>query len=626
MTRSECVGSGRLLLRIPWWGKAVLGTAFVAALLGLAGCSHSQQTRAQAEDEADRYQVKTIGDITDVGNAEPVRLGGVGLVTGLEGTGGTNPNDPFRSILEHELLKTRVKNVKELLASPGNAVVAVEAQLPPGTRQGDPLDVVVSLPAGSPATSLRGGYLQKCLLYNYDFTQNLSPNYKGPQGMLQGHPLASAEGAVLVGVGLGDGDEASRLKEGRMWSGGKARVDKPYGLMMKQDKQYASLAGIVSERINETFQAGVRGMTEKKLATFQSNLGVALRVPVQYKLNVPRYLRVVRFIPLRNVADSPGAEGADRRTYRQKLAADLLDPAWTVTAALRLEALGSRSIPVLKAGLESNHPLVRFCSAEALAYLGSPSCAEELARSVLERPLFRSFGLAALASLDEAACQVQLQDILRKAQDDETRMGAFRALNALNARNPLVQGEELNESFWLHRIPTSGDPLVHISSVRRAEIVLFGAEPALKPPFSFLAGEFAITATDEDQRCIVGRFSPRQGPVRKQCSLKIEDILRAMAELGAQYPEVVAVLQQAHSCGSLTGRVRCDALPQATSVHELVKVGRGEMTLDSLPAGADLGETPTLYALGLPSRRTVARSPEAGQRERSDGTLTSPKR
>jgi hypothetical protein len=603
------------LVRIPCLAQGVLGTAFVAVLLGLAGCSHSQQTRAQAEDEADRYQVKTIGDITKVGNAEPVRLGGVGLVTGLEGTGGENPNDSFRSMLENDLRKARVKNIKELLASPNNAVVIVEAQLPPGVRQGDPIDVLVTLPPGSRATSLRGGYLQKCLLYNYDFTQNLKPNYNGSQGMLQGHALASAEGSVLVGVGLGDGDDASKLKEGRIWSGGKARADQPYGLIMNQDKQYASLSGLVTERINETFQGGMRGTVEPKVATFKNNMAVALRVPVQYKLNVPRYLRVVRFIPLRNVADTPGTAENDKRSYRQKLAADLLDPAWTVTAALRLEALGSKSIPVLKTGLDSQHPLVRFCSAEALAYLGSPSCSDELAKAVLEQPLFRAFGLAALASLDEAACQSKHQEIVQKARDDETRLGAFRALYALNPRNPIARGEELNESFWLHRIPTSGEPFVHISSVRRAEIVLFGDDLVLKPPFSFLAGEFAITATDDDHRCSIGRFPPGRPPIRKQCSLKIEDILHTMAELGVQYPEAVVLLQQAHGCGSLMARVRCDALPQAASVYELVQVGRGEMALDQLPAGTDLGATPTIYAMGLPSRRSVEGDQQPRQKQ-----------
>jgi hypothetical protein len=72
-----------------------------------------------------------------------------------------------------------------------------------------------------------------------------------------------------------------------------------------------------------------------------------------------------------------------------------------------------------------------------------------------------------------------------------------------------------------------------------------------------------------------------------------------MADLGGQYPEVLALLQQASSCGSLSCRVRVDALPQATDVHDLVKAGKDLAEL--VPGGQDLGKTPTLYDTGLPS-------------------------
>src|SRR5207245_2350909 len=113
----------------------------------------------------------------------PVPLGGVGLVVGLEGTGGDCPSDNYRAMLEGELQKQGVHNVKQVLSSPDHALVLVQAQLPPGTPKGAPLDVEVSLPPGSRATSLRGGYLQPCQLFNYDFARNLSPSYTGPQGV-----------------------------------------------------------------------------------------------------------------------------------------------------------------------------------------------------------------------------------------------------------------------------------------------------------------------------------------------------------------------------------------------------------------------------------------------------------
>jgi hypothetical protein len=612
------------VVRQPWQPhRAPLG-ALAALLLGLLGCGHLQQARLQSEDDNERepYGVRTIGDVCQVGNAVPLPLGGVGLVTGLEGTGGESPPDNYRAMLVKELQQRRVKNINELLASPNTAVVLVSAQIPPGARKGDAVDVQVSLPHGCKATSLRGGYLQECFLYNYDFARHLRPDYDGPQSMLLGHRLAQAEGPVLVGVGSSDGDEAGRLKQGRIWSGARVRVDQPFLLVMNDNEQFARMTGHVANRVNETFQGVTHGPAGETVAYTNNNLAVSLNVPAPYRLNLPRFLRVVRLIPLSaapNAPAGPASGSGGRRSYRQQLAEHLLDPARTVTAALRLEALGEGSKAALKRGLESKHPLVRFCAAEALAYLGSPACGDELSRAVAEQPLFRAFALSALASLDEAISRVKLRDLLMAATDDETRYGAFRALRALDERNPAVRGELLNDSFWLHKAAPGTPPLVHISSTRRAEVVLFGEEPFLKPPFSFLAGEFTVTATEDDTtRCTVSRVPLRGAPTHRQCSLKLEDVLRTMTDLGGMYPEVITLLQQADTCQSLSCRVRCDALPQAVSVYDLVQAGqeKGAAADELVPAGQDLGATPTLYETGVPSHSGQVRDKEAALRDR----------
>ena len=42
--------------------------------------------------------------------------------------------------------------------------------IPTGAKKGDKLDLEISLPPNSRTTSLRGGYLRKCSLFNYDST------------------------------------------------------------------------------------------------------------------------------------------------------------------------------------------------------------------------------------------------------------------------------------------------------------------------------------------------------------------------------------------------------------------------------------------------------------------------
>ena len=185
----------------------------------------------------------------------------------------------------------------------------------------------------------------------------------------------------------------------------------------------------------------------------------------------------------------------------------------------------------------------------------------------------------------------------------ETRYGAFRALRALDERAPAVAGELLNESFWLHRVAPQSAPLVHLASTKRAEIVLFGEDPTLAGPVSFLSGEFTITAQPGEAYCTVSRISLRHGTNRRQCPLRLEDVLRTLAQMGGGYSDAVEVLRQAHRCQVLSCPVAVDALPQATSVYELAQAGRGgrrpaDADATAVAARADLGATPTLFEGG----------------------------
>jgi hypothetical protein len=566
----------------------------VALILGLCGCL-SPQTRMQSEEDGDRDKeaAETIGDVTQVANAEPIAVSGVGLVAGLDGTGGDAPPGGYRSLLEDQLRKHNgVENVKEVLASPTTAMVLVSGVIPPGARKGDPIDLDITMPRESRVKSLRGGRLIDCLLYDYNSKKNLDPNYSKPDGQaaLIGHPVVKAEGQVVVG--FGDGDESARERRGRIWGGGHVRIDRPLYLVLKNDRQLARIAKTVADRVNETFHGSSQGPSTD-LATAETKSVVLLRVAPQYHLNLPRYLRVVRLIPLHE-------NQAAQIAYRRRLEEQLLEPAHSLTTALRLEALGPDSIPTLKRGLKSEHSLVRFCSAEALAYLGEPICGEQLAQAVRQQPALRAFALTAFASLDEAICHVELRKLLA-FPSAEARYGAFRALRALDDHEEAVQGEHLNESFWLHHVAPGSPSLVHMTTTARPEIVLFGEDAYLVPSFAFVAGEFTITAGAEDLRCTLTRASARHGTAKDQCSLKLEDVLRTLARLGGTYAEAVELLRQVDHCKCLSCEVAVDALPQAVSVYDLARAGQGKS--DLLQAGSDKGKsrepdfnpTPTLF-------------------------------
>jgi hypothetical protein len=173
-----------------------------------------------------------------------------------------------------------------------------------------------------------------------------------------------------VGFGKAGEDDEGRVKSGRIWGGGRTQIDWPFTLILNQDQQFARVSGMISDQINETFQIS-KGDPGAVIASTKNNISVSLRVPTQYKLNHPRFLRVVRLIPTRE--NDAGKGGQGRANYIKKLNEDLMDPSRCVTAALRLEALGQETINTLKTGLKNEHPLIRCSSAESLAYLGSPS-------------------------------------------------------------------------------------------------------------------------------------------------------------------------------------------------------------------------------------------------------------
>jgi hypothetical protein len=605
--------AGKTSLTLPLSFLLVAGSL----CLFLIGCTHTSSARLQSEDESDRdkdAEVELIRDVTaSVENAEPIPVGGIGLVVGLDGTGGGAPPGGYRKMLEADLLKRRVPNVKQVLASPTTSLVVVSAIIPAGAQKDDLLDVEIKLPRESKTTSLRGGRLLETILYNYGTKKGLDPDYAGPDSMLLGHPVARAGGPLVAGFGDGD---LGNFREARIWGGGRSVIDRPFYLILSEGKQQARVAQAVADAVNAAFHGAVRGPATD-VAVAKTKSVVYLGVPSQYRLNLPRYLRVVRLTPLWDTPEK-------RIAYRRRLEKQLMDPAHTVTAALRLEALGKDSEPTLKRGLTSEHPLVRFCSAEALAYLGCASCGEELARLIQQQPVLRAFSLTALASLDEPISHVELRRLLTSSSA-ETRYGAFRALRALDERDEVLQGEFLNDSFWLHRVAPDSPALVHISTTKRAEIVLFGQDAYLIPPFPILAGEFTITAARDDTRCTIKRVSVRHGRSERQCSLKLEEVLKTLSDLGGSYAEAIELLRRADYLQCLTCKVAVDALPQATSVYDLAKAGAGDPELlqthpEILDAKADFGATPNLFDKGS-SNHSSSRTDKNAPAESRDGKL-----
>jgi Flagellar P-ring protein len=567
-------------------------------LLALVGCVGPQARLQMAEDaERDKdLQIKTVGDVTDVANVSPLQVSGIGLVTNLNGTGGT-PQGEFRAHLEQYLRKRKVEDVKKILDSPDNALVLITALIPAGIRRGERFDVEVWLPPGSKATSLAGGYLEDCDLKTHDTSKNLSPEFKGSNFLLQGHTLAKARGPLLVGFGANA--EPAELRRARVWQGCTSLVERPFYFQLKKDDKSARIANAVADRLNFMFQEDPQRVQKLKQELTQqqknllvlgnvadqinnkfdaSNLGASMahaaskeiievRIPYAYRFNPERYLLVARQVPLRE-------EGEQHGRYRRRLQKMLTEPTETVRAALRLEALGKESVPMLQKGLAHEHALVRFSAAEALAYLGTTAGVEELARLAQEHPIMTNYCLMALAGLDESICRTKLSELLA-SDDTELRCGAFFALRLLDERDPRLGGELLNQSFWLHKVATRSSRLVNFAVSKRAEVVLFGDNVAIVRPIRTRVGQdFVLAMEPGDDRCTVSQITAQGGKKYKQCPPRVEDVIRTLADMGAEYPDVVDLMKKLDENQCVNCAVKVNVLPPQVPMEVLVEAGR----------------------------------------------------
>lgn len=567
----------------------------LAGLLAVCGCLHSQ-ARFQSAEESERdkdLDVRTIGEITEVANAGPLAVSGVGLVTGLNSTG-HSPGGEFRAMLENELRKQKVEHVKQMLDSPDNALVLISGGIRAGARKGDTFDLEITLPPGSKTSSLAGGYLQTCLLRNYETTKNIKPQYDGSNKLLTGHVFAHGSGPILVG--MGSSEEGPEVRRGRIWSGATSHIDRPFFLVMNNDQKFAKVSNAVAQRINVMFADDnqkraqliksqhllvLDEMTEKLNRQFgtptpgKGNVAGALNkevvqcnVPFAYRFNPERYLRVARLIPLQ---ESP----EQMARYRRRLEKMLIDPQETVRATLRMEALGKDSVTMLKEGLKSDQPLVKFCCAESLAYLGSIAGCDTLARMAEDQPALRHWCLLALGSLEEGVPRRHLAEMLG-CPDTEIRCGAFQALRQMDDADKSLRAEPVGQAFWLHTVAPGSKPLVYYSTRQRAEIVIFGAQVPLLPPVKVLAGpDFTVTAERGDERCTITRYL-KQGPeARRQCSLQLDEVLRTLVELGGQYPDAIDFLNKVSERRGLPCLVcNCSVLPHEVPVTTLAENAR----------------------------------------------------
>jgi flagellar basal body P-ring protein FlgI len=537
----------------------------------VCGCSwwEGNIVRSQSPDEPPsqkpQREVKLVGDFAVPFGLYPVKVEAVGLVTGLNGTGSDPAPSPRRSALLEEMQTRGVTEPNTILATGNTSLVMVQGVLRPGIQKGDSFDIELRVPGESETTSLRGGYLLE--------TRLAEMAVLGGQ-VHEGKLLARAEGPVMVDPLADPNKDRVAACRGRVLGGGVALKSRSLGLVLTPDHQSVMNSSRIENAINKryaTFQNGIKvGVAKAKTEEY-----VELTVHPRYKDNIRRYVDVVRALAIKESAPQ-------RMTRISDLERQLLEPDTTKdmqaqieavdAAALELEAIGVDGVPVLLKGITSKDPKVRFFAAQSLAYLDRREAAAPLGEAAREQPAFRVFALTALSSMQDFAAYEQLRDML-SSSSAETRYGAFRALWTMNKRDALIAGEKLNDQFTYHVLDVAGPPMIHVTHNRLPEIVLFGKEQYFHAPIAVSAGNQIMVNGTSPGEITVAKFAVREADQKRVVSTRVDEVVRAVAELGGTYPDVVQMLQEAKASGALPSRFEIDALPEAGRTYEEAAAG-----------------------------------------------------
>lgn len=224
-------------------------------LTSRATFTQSPRTEIPNTTRAPRSLAMPIGSVTTVRGQEDNTVMGIGLVTGLAGTG--DSIEASRQLLANLLLTRNIKVDLQQISSKNVAIVQVEAVLPAGIKPGQKVDVTVS--AIGDSTSLQGGSLTLTELT--EITGRIV--------------YATASGPVTIGGFSAEGQGASAKKNhttvGTLPQGGKCEREVPTRLASEHSFVYLdlrsgqeSLANVVHvvEAINAMFPKAAEALPD----------------------------------------------------------------------------------------------------------------------------------------------------------------------------------------------------------------------------------------------------------------------------------------------------------------------------------------------------------------------------
>ncbi|MBX3387095.1 MAG: flagellar basal body P-ring protein FlgI [Phycisphaeraceae bacterium] len=469
--------------RTPALGLVLAAVMAVAGVWPVGGCSQ-QRTVRQSDYVAPPRDVPgflrgTIGAETALRGTEPILVSGLGVVVGLNGTGGGEISPAIARTLEREMALKGIGKASEgalagvtpeqLLRSRNVAVVIVEARLAPGAPKRSTFDVFVRTLPGSSVTSLEGGKL---------WTTDLRIGPAAVFSAQKTRKLAEAGGAVFINPFSDTGGgaslstvEGSRVAMtrtvGRVLDGGV--VTEPLMLEIVLDNPSHSRARSMVSAINTRFPEGPGD--DGPTARGRAGDSIALRIPSSYRQNPGDFIETVRFLR----ADQTFADAAALQYVR----ALKEQPGFSRELMWCLVAIGESARKHIAELYDYPELAPRMAALEAGARLGDPRTVRPLIEIARSAPV-TGMRLAAIDLLGRMNYNPNVNAELRElvdARELEIRVAAYEALSKLRdralTRTVMAGTEPRQPKFVIEQVPST-TPMIYVTQQGEPRIALFG--------------------------------------------------------------------------------------------------------------------------------------------------------
>ncbi len=492
-----------------------------------------------------------IGEAAVPRGLEPLKIDGVGLITGLPGTGGATEPSPFRDLLIDEIKRNDVADPDRVLETDDTAMVQVRCLVPPGARRGDNVDAILVSSPGTTAKNLRGGYLLKARLRQQKIIQGQ---------VRRSDVMAIAGGPVLTEASYRPGSDAADVN-GTILSGVQISVDRPLTLVIRPEFSHAKTSARIATVINDRFFF-FDGSNRRGIAKAIEDDHLKVEVHPRYRENVPRMMSVIASIDPRGDARHVQPQLAD-------CAARLKLPATAAAAALEMEALGETAIPTLIEALRSDNPELRFYAAEALAYLDQTEAIEPLVASILADASFRQPALSAAGTMQNVRVAERLRPLMAESSM-EVRYGAFAAIRDRESDRGSLAGANVGGVLRFYRVASGSTPAVAVSVRRKPEVVVFGGPVAVdfQTPLRSVGG---FVLRHENGQLRISRFQTGQPDQNVDVPADVRSLVGGIVGLGGGHGDVVATLRAAAAGGHLGDvPLAIDPLPEGGRTYHRV--------------------------------------------------------